>query len=82
MTLFQSLLNRSFSLMAFTGLILASWGLVVTPEEIQSTAAEPSITLSGHWGAKWGEKLGAKWSAQLAAADTPSDSVLQTSWSP
>jgi len=52
MTLFQSLLNRMFSLMAFTGLLLASWGLVVTPEEIHSTTGLRSP--SNGWGATGG----------------------------
>ena len=43
MTLFDHLLNRAFSLMAVTGLLLAGWGLIVTPDEIKNDA---------RWGAR------------------------------
>lgn len=32
----QRLLNRAFPLMAITGLLLAGWGLIITPDEIKS----------------------------------------------
>ena len=31
----QSLLNRAFPLMAITGLLLAGWGLIITPDEMK-----------------------------------------------
>jgi hypothetical protein len=34
----QRLLNHAFPLMAVAGLLLAAWGLLVTPEEIQGNA--------------------------------------------
>jgi hypothetical protein len=35
MTTIQQLLNKAFSLMALSGLALAGWGLIVSPDEIQ-----------------------------------------------
>jgi hypothetical protein len=34
----QRLLSHLFPLMALTGLLLAGWGLIVTPDEIQGNA--------------------------------------------
>ena len=36
MVLFRELLNRAFPLMAITGLLLAGWGLIITPDEMRS----------------------------------------------
>jgi len=46
MTTIQQLLNKAFSLMALSGLALAGWGLIVTPDEIQGGQEIVS------WGAK------------------------------
>ena len=34
----QRLLSQAFPLLALTGLLLAGWGLIVTPDEIQGNA--------------------------------------------
>jgi hypothetical protein len=34
----QNVLSRAFPLLALTGLLLAGWGLIVTPDEIQGNA--------------------------------------------
>ena len=46
MSLIQSLLSRAFPFMAITGLLLAGWGLIVTPDEIKG---DSQWTL---WGAR------------------------------
>lgn len=38
MFLIQRLLSRMFPLMAITGLLLAGWGLIITPEDMKSNA--------------------------------------------
>jgi hypothetical protein len=40
----QSLLNKAFSLMAITGLLLAAYGLMATPDEMQSSPQLPRLT--------------------------------------
>jgi hypothetical protein len=41
----QGLMNKMFSLMAISGLLLAVWGLMVTPEETSNSAI--GLTLRG-----------------------------------
>lgn len=53
----QRMLSRAFPLLALTGLLLAGWGLIVTPDEIQGNAL---VTL-------WGERAPA---SLLAATPT------------
>jgi hypothetical protein len=36
MSLIRNLLSKAFPLMAITGLLLAGWGLIITPDEIQN----------------------------------------------
>jgi hypothetical protein len=36
MSTIHLLLNKAFPLMAITGLLLAGWGLLITPEEIKA----------------------------------------------
>jgi hypothetical protein len=38
MNTIQRMLSQAFPLMALTGLLLAGWGLIVTPEEVQGNA--------------------------------------------
>ncbi|MGK5082890.1 hypothetical protein WDW37_06265 [Bdellovibrionota bacterium FG-1] len=45
MILIQTLLHRAFPLMALTGLLLAGWGLLVTPDEIVSAHFVTPISL-------------------------------------
>ena len=46
MILIHRLLNRAFPLMAISGLLLAAWGLIVTPDDIKGS------TQVALWGAK------------------------------
>ena len=46
MIFMQSLLSRIFPLMAISGLLLAGWGLLVTPDDMKSNV---QVAL---WGAK------------------------------
>jgi len=46
MILIHRLLNRAFPLMAISGLLLAAWGLIVTPDDIKGSS---QVAL---WGAK------------------------------
>ncbi len=41
MDLFKSLLNLVFPWMALSGLLLAGWGLVVTPDEMHMIETQP-----------------------------------------
>jgi hypothetical protein len=47
MILIQKVLSRAFPLMALSGLILAGWGLIITPDELKN----------GQEIARWGLKI-------------------------
>jgi hypothetical protein len=64
-------LHRAFPLMALSGLLLAAWGLIVTPDEIKGNAQ------------LWRGQTQATALAQSATDQTPTSYLPETSsWSP
>ncbi|MGZ3689153.1 MAG: hypothetical protein ACXWP5_01350 [Bdellovibrionota bacterium] len=51
MALMNRLLQKAFPVMAITGLLMAGWGLIITPDEIKANAGNDGITAMA-WGGK------------------------------